>query len=84
MDSKCSIGEQLGDTDRCHKTIYSKTRGLTNIASLTNEIQELLRLRTEATFEINCTICRHHKATFVTRYETLRKQCSDPFIMHQK
>ena len=84
MDRKCSVGELIGDSDTCHKTNYCKTFGLTDIASLTNEIQELLRLRTEATFEINSTICFHHKASLITRYETLQKQCSDPFKMHVK
>lgn len=82
MESKCSVGEYLGDSDSCHKTIYCKTCGLINISTLTIENRALLQIRTEATFGINSTICLHHKAVFITRYETLQKQCCDPFKQH--
>ena len=86
MDTKFSIGELIDDSDKCHKTIYSKALGLVDIALLTNEIQELLQQRTDhdGKFEINSTICLHHKAALITRYETLEKYCSDPFRMYEK
>lgn len=82
---KCSVGEMTGDTDACHKTTYSRTIGLITIADLTNDAQELLRLRTKMpSFESNSTICLHHESILIARYESLQKHCCDPFQMHTK
>jgi hypothetical protein len=80
---KCSVGILLDDN--CHKKSYSRTTGFILVTNLTEEEQKLLRLRAEINL-LGCdqTICNHHKAVYITRYESRQTSCVDPFKRHKK
>ena len=83
MDSKCTVGFLMGNV--CHSTVYCMTPGLSIVADLPMDTLELLQLRTGITvFESESTICDHHEKMFISPYESLQRQCSDPFNMHIK
>lgn len=73
--SPCSIGNQLNDV--CHKTSYTKRKGLCSFSSYSCDIQEILQLRTECKDIQN--VCYHHEQVYMSKYSHLFGQtCCDP------
>lgn len=77
--SSCAIG--LDDnSEKCHKTAYSKKIGFKLFKDLTTEDQELLCKRSSLTFDEESQICLHHHATILTYYQQLQRHCCNPFM----
>jgi len=82
---QCMIGSHLSDP--CHKYSFSKTAGIINLSELTLHEKDLLFLRCdfkETTTTGAMTVCLHHQAMFLKRYEYLQKNCCDPYSKHSK
>lgn len=79
----CSIGIHLGQTEDCHKTVYSRRTGLKNISELTPDAQQLLLRRCNFTAaDASTNVCCHHEKIFIDKYSFLQKMCCDPFSLH--
>src|SRR6218665_2829953 len=80
----CTVGKVLGQSDVCHKTIYTRTFGLISIQQLTQDKKALLGNRTGiASFGNEYTICHHHHKLEFDKFEFLQRTCCDPFGTHK-
>lgn len=80
----CTVGTVLGQSDVCHKTVYTRTFGLISIQQLTQDKKALLGNRTGiASFGNEDTICHHHHKLEFDKFEFLQRTCCDPFGTHK-
>lgn len=82
VQSSCTVGRKL--QEECHRTYYTRKSGLKPVASLEKKTQELLSWRANITFSLEDTVCLHHEALYLIRYESRQTSCCDPFKMHKK
>lgn len=82
VQSSCTVGRKL--QEECHRTYYTRKSGLKQVASLEKKTQELLSWRANITFSLEDTVCLHHEALYLIRYESRQTSCCDPFKMHKK
>ncbi|MEE6499080.1 hypothetical protein FKM82_003309 [Ascaphus truei] len=81
----CSVGDQLQDTNECHKTCITRQTGLKCLKDLSSNDMLLLQLRTSMmTLSGHDTICVHHEKLFIERYVDMQKGCCDPYNVHKK
>ena len=78
---QCSVG--LATQDICHKLIYCRKAGIIAADELSLKDTKVLEWRAEISFPANGTICNHHEKLFISRYESLQKNCCDPFDIHK-
>ena len=70
--------------DDCHKLIYCRKSGLLKLDEFSEDIQEVLKLRSGCFSLEGCkTICNHHK-NLSDKFAALQNTCSDPFNIHTK
>ena len=76
----CSFGP-----DDCHKLTYCRKSGLLKLDEFSEDIQEVLKLRSGHVSLEGCkTIGNHHKKTLLDKFAALQKTCSDPFNINTK
>lgn len=76
----CTIGN--ADNSACHLTSYNWRKGLKLITEYTPENQLLISWRCGLSFANTSQICLHHEALFLTQFESLQRNCCNPF--HKK
>ena len=79
---QCSVGKINGT--ECHKLSYTQQTNLVSITSLEQSEINILSLRSGVNLEQLISICEHHKAFFLNKFETYQKFCMDPFQSHNK
>ena len=77
---QCSVG--LATQDICHQLIYCRKAGIIASDELSLKDTKVLEWRVEISLPANDTICNHHEKLFISRYESLQKNCCDPFDIH--
>ena len=80
-DTPCTIGRLLNED--CHKTSYSYKKGLIKLSDLSEHEKKLIKWRSEVSLQEDHSICFHHKAVFLTKYQWLQKYCCDPYNKHE-
>ena len=81
MAELCSVG--LCEESECHKLSFAKKIGLTSAKDFSPEELEVLMLRTGLKEAQLMTVCFHHKAIYLDRYERDQKVCCDPYNIHK-
>ena len=79
-----SVPRSFGPDD-CHKFTYCRKSGLLKLDEFSEDIQEVLKLRSgRVSLEGSKTICNHHKQALLDKFAALQKTCNDLFNIHTK
>nr|XP_039263360.1 uncharacterized protein LOC120339324 [Styela clava] len=79
----CSLGDILNE--ECNIKTYSKDFGIAQISDFNENERNLLTCRTGVEVSNFATICNHHRAKYISKYEFLQpKKCCNPFNSHKR
>lgn len=73
----CVIGK--AKSLKCHVLFYTKKTGLKSFREFSTDDQKLLSWRAEVDVKADETICLHHVAMFLDKFESRQKACCNPF-----
>ena len=74
----CKVG--ILSNDQCHKMVYTKSTGLTDISSYSKRERNLLLWRSGLSIlNVNVKICFHHEQLLLNRFASSQKNCINPF-----
>lgn len=79
---QCSVGK-FNETE-CHKLSYTQQTSLISVSLLEQSEVNILSLRSGVCSEQLITVCEHHKAFFLIKFESYQNFCIDPFQSHKK
>ena len=82
MDGSCCIGIELNE--ECHKISYCSEKGFVVFADYSESEKKLIELRSGVLIKEDGTVCLHHEALYLKKYEWLQKHCCDPYKVHKK